>query len=268
MSTRSWLVSKASTHTVPSRPRLRIQLVGGAVTVEGHDAEEIVVSVAAVVGNPLEIVVEDALVSVLYPSIGWEGWVKRLMAFRSGDSAQLTVRVPRGTQVSVATVGAAVTLTDLAADCSVVSASGTLYAARIRGRASARTFSGAVTFDAHDGPVSIQTAAGAVAVQGTVPNLSVTTGSGGVRLRNTAGNAVVSISTLSGDIEASLAAAGLVLTARTVSGAVEVDGVSRRTSSGPGVVNLEEREHAEICWLTTNTVSGALRVQRAGADSM
>lgn len=268
MATRSWLITSPSAHTLPARPRLRVQLVGGAVSVEGHDGEDVAVEVAAVAGNPLEVVVDDTLVSIGYAAIGWEGWVKRLTAFRSGDAAQVTIRVPRGTQLSVATAAARTSLTDVSADCSLASASGSVYAARVSGRVSARTFSGAITLDEHDGPATIHTASGAVAVQGTVPHLSISTGSGRVRLRNTAGNSVVSVTTLSGDIEASLAAAGLVLTARTVSGAVDVDGVSRRTSSGPAVVSLDEREQPAVCWLTTNTVSGALRVQRAGSDSM
>ncbi len=268
MSTRSWLISSPQTDTVPARRHVRVQLVGGEVEVTGHDSDEIVLEVLEVVGNPVEVTLEDGMLSVGYPALGWEGWVKRLTSFRSSDRCRLRLAVPRSTGVTLATATAAATVTGLQADVSLNSAAGTVYASGLTGRASARTFSGPITVDLHEGPVSIQSASGTVRVQGSTAHAGISTGSGDVHLRNSAAGSVVSASTLSGSVDVLLPRTGLVLTARTVSGAVEVDGASRRTSSGPGVTSVDDRGGAEACWLTTNTVSGAVRVQRTGSDSM
>lgn len=267
MSTRSWLVSAPRTDTVPPRGHVRVQLVGGEAEIVGHDSDEITLEVLEVVGNPIEATLDDGMLSLGYPALGWEGWVKRLTSFRSSDRCRLRLAVPRETGVTVATATAAATVTGLAADVTLNSAAGTLYASSITGRASARTFSGAITIDLHDGPASVQSASGPVRVQGSTAHLGVSTGSGDVQVRNSAANSVITVSTLSGAVEVVLPATGLVLRARTVSGAVEVDGVARRTASGPGVTSVDERGGSEACWLTVNTVSGAVRVQRTGSDS-
>lgn len=267
MSTRSWLITSPRSETLPARPHLRVQLVGGDVEVVAHDSDEVALEVLEVVGNPVEVTLEDRMLSIGYPSLGWEGWVKRLTSFRSSDRARLRLAVPRGTAVTLATAMASTTATGLHADLSLTSASGTLYASDTRGRVSARTFSGPITIDRHDGPVSVQSASGTVRIQGSTAHVSVSTGSGDVHLRNATASSVVSVSTLAGDVDVLIPPTGLVLTARTVSGAVDVDGTSRRTSSGPAVVGVDERGGAEACWLTANTVSGAVRVQRAGSDS-
>lgn len=268
MATRSWLVTTPGTETLPARPRLRVQLVGGEAEVEGHDGDDVVLEFLEVGGNPVEVVLDDDMVSVGYPSIGWEGWVKRLTSFRSSDLCRVRIRVPRRTRIWVATATAASRVSGLQSDIQLHSASGTLYTAGVAGKATARTFSGAITLDRQDGPVTVQSASGPVSVQGTTAHLGVSTGSGLVRIRNAAPASVMTVSTLSGPIDVTLPRTGLVLTARTVSGAVDVDGVPRRTSSGPAVVGVDERGEAGACWLTVNTVSGALRVQRVGSDSM
>ena len=267
MATRSWLVSSPSTETLPSRPRLRVQLVGGEVSVEGHDGDDVVVEFLEVTGNPVEVVLDDALLSVGYPSIGWEGWVKRLSSFRSSDVCRLRIRVPRHTTVSLATATAAVRVERLVADPQLNSAAGTVYCDGVTGKTTARTFSGAITLDRQEGPVTAQSASGNVAVQGRTAHLGVSTASGKVSVRNAATASVMTVSTLAGSVDVTLPVTGLMLTARTVSGSVEVDGSSRRSSSGPTVVTVDERGAGDACWLTVNTVSGALRVQRVGNDS-
>jgi len=264
MATRSWLVTAPSTETVPARPSLRVQLVAGAVEVVGDEGEDIRLEFSEVSGNPVEVVLEDTRVSVGYPSIGWEGWVKRLTSFRSSDTCRLRIRLPRATAVSVATAAAEIHVSGVEADLRLNSASGTIYTSGVKGKVTARTFSGPITLDQQEGPVTAQSAAGAIAVQGAVAHLGVSTGSGGVRLRNAAPASVVTVSALSGAVDVTLPRTGLVLTARSVSGAVDVDGASRRTSSGPAVVSVDERGDAAACWLTVNTVSGALSVQRVG----
>ena len=268
MATRSWLISSPLTETLPARPHLRVQLVGGNVEVSGHDGGDIVVEVLDIASNPLEVVLDDAMVALGYPSIGWEGWVKRLTSFRSSDVCRVKVRVPRGTRVSLATAAAGIAVSDLGADATLNSAAGIIYTTGIVGKVTARTFSGAVTLDRQDGPVTVQSASGVVSVQGSSAHVGISTGSGAVNLRSSSPTSAITVSTISGDLDVTLPQTGLVLTARTVSGAVDVDGTSRRTSSGPAVVSVDERTSASACWLTTNTISGALRVHRVGSDSM
>jgi len=263
MATRSWIVPGPSQHDVEGVARLRVQLVAGSVTVLGHDAPHVRVDVAEVAGNPLELTVEGDRLTVGYPFLGWDGWVKRLRSYRSTDTARLTVHVPRATAVTVATALAEATVADVAEDVSLNTASGRLRVTGCRGAASLKSASGTVDVLGHDGPVRVSTAAGRTTLTGDLPRVEVSTVAGAVAVATSARTSMVDLSTVSGALTVSLpAGTGVSMTARTVAGPVRLDGTDRR-SPGLGATTVEDRTDGGICFLTTRSVSGSVDVTRA-----
>ncbi|WP_127131784.1 DUF4097 family beta strand repeat-containing protein [Georgenia sp. SYP-B2076] len=266
MATRSWIVPGPSTHDVEDVAALRVQLVAGEVTVEGHDAGHVQVAVEEVSGNPLELTVEDGRLTIGYPFLGWDGWVKRLRSFRSTDTARLRVLVPRGTAVTVATAVADAHVSGVGEDVSLSTASGHLAVSASRGAAALRSASGAISVQGHDGPVRVSTAAGRTTVAGQLPRVEVTSVAGAVDVATTSSASMVDLATVSGAMHVTLpAGTGLSLTARSLSGAVRVDGADRR-SAGLGATTVDDRSGADVCFLTTRSVSGALAVERRPAS--
>ncbi|MPV38477.1 DUF4097 family beta strand repeat-containing protein [Georgenia subflava] len=265
MATRSWIVPGPSQHDVEHVASLRVQLVAGAVTVVGHDAEHVHVEVTEVAGNPLELDVEGDRLTIGYPFLGWDGWVKRLRSYRSADTARLTVHVPRGTAVAVATAVADATVSDLTEDTSLITASAHLRVTGCQGATSLKSASGAVDVLGHDGPVRVSTAAGRTTLSGELPRVEVTSVAGAVSVSTTAPTSMVDLATVSGAMRVNLpAGAGVSLTARGVTGPVRLDGVDHR-AGGLSATTVEERSEAGICFLTTRTVAGSLDVTRMPA---
>ncbi|GAA4416782.1 hypothetical protein GCM10023169_12080 [Georgenia halophila] len=262
MATRSWIVSGPSQHQLDGVTRLRVQLVAGSVDVRTHDDPHVWVDVTDLRGNPLELTVENGRLTVGYPSIGWDGWVKRLRSYSSSDSARLTVRVPRGTAVTAATASADAYVADLAEDIHLNTATGALVVTGSRGAASLRSASSDITVSGHDGPVTATTAAGRVSLGGDLPRADVNSVSGFVEVRSTAQTSKVGVGTVSGDMLVALpAGTGVSLTARSLTGAVRLDGADRK-ASGFGATTLEDRTDGGICFLTSRSVSGSLDVTR------
>ena len=253
---------------VPGVGRLRVQLVAGSLDLGTHDAEHVRVEVLEVSGNPLELTQDGDALTVGYPFLGWDGWWKRLMSYRSRDRARLRVRVPRHVRVSVGTAVAEVTAVGLQEDVALVTAGGRLTLTGSRGAADLKTASGPVDVTDHDGPVRVGSASGRVHVDGAVPRVEVMTAAGAVTVRTTTPTSVVDLSTVSGAMTVRLPhGAGVSLTARTVTGAVRLDGTDRRTAA-PGTTTLEDRPGDQVCWLTTRSVSGGLTVVRHDAGAV
>ncbi|MFC7406342.1 DUF4097 family beta strand repeat-containing protein [Georgenia alba] len=262
MATRSWIVPGPSQHEITDVARLRVQLVAGAVEVRTHDAPHVWVDVTDVSGNPLEMTVEGDRLTIGYPAIGWDGWVKRLTSYSSSDSARLTVHVPAATETSVATASAAVAITDVAEDLRLNTAAGSVEVTGCHGAATIRSASGRVTVTGQHGPVTVSTAAGRARVDGDVPRASVTTVAGAVEVTTTAETSKVDVATVSGAMRVVLPpGTGVSLSARTVSGAVRLDGQDRK-STGFGATTIEERTEGGICFLGARSVSGDLDVTR------
>ncbi|TRW44041.1 hypothetical protein [Georgenia yuyongxinii] len=262
MATRSWIVPGPSAHDVEQVSALRVQLVAGRVSVERHDAPHVHVVVEEVTGNPLELAVEDGRLTIGYPFLGWDGWVKRLRSFRSSDTARLRVLVPAAPAVTVATATADAVVQGVTEDLSLTTASALLRATGCRGAVAVRSASGTVEVLDHDGPVRVSTAAARTTLSGLLPRVEVSTVTAAVAVATSAATSMVDLATVSGAMRVDLpTGSGLSMTARSVSGAVTVDGVDRR-ASGLAAATFEDRRGQDVCFLTAKSVSGALSVAR------
>ncbi|MFH5824114.1 DUF4097 family beta strand repeat-containing protein [Georgenia sp. AZ-5] len=268
MATRSWIVPGPSAHDVEGVTAVRVQLVAGRVLVEGHDAPGVHVDVEEVTGNPLELSAEDGRLSIGYAFLGWDGWVKRLRSYRSADTAALRVRVPRATHVTVATATADAVVSGLTEDVTLSTAGARVRASGCTGAVTVRTASGGVEVLDHVGPVRVSTAAGRTNLVGRLPRVEVTSIAGAVSISTTSPTSMVDLSTVSGAMHVDLpAGTGLSLAARSVSGAVSVDGVDHR-AQGLAAATLDDRRGTDVCFLTSKSVSGSLTVVREPATDL
>lgn len=242
---------------------VRVQLVAGGLELVARDEPGVLVEVTEVVGQPLEVSTEADRVSIGYPSIGWDGWIKRLAtAADATDRAAVRLHVGAGVTVTAATVSAAVTATGTTGDLEVSTASAGIVSSRTTGAVKVRTASGAVAIESHVGPVTIATASGAVDLDGELPRASVTTVAGDITVRHRGAAAVIGTTTVSGATRVHLpAGTHLELEARGVSAQVRVDG--HQHGSGFGVTKVEESGRGERVLLTSTTVSGEVVVDRA-----
>ena len=72
-------------------------------TVRQGETPGVHLEIDEVVGDPLEITSSPQELTIGYATIGWEGWAKRLGAYRSKDSARVSLVVGPGTALRVVT---------------------------------------------------------------------------------------------------------------------------------------------------------------------
>lgn len=266
MPSQSWIVASGLSVEVGETAQLRVQLVGGSVTITGRAEPGVAVEIDGVVGNPLEVTASPSEVTIGYPTIGWDGWMKRLAAYRGGDEARVSLAVGPSTTVRVAAVSTQVRMHEVMADASVATATGSVSCEGLNGSLTARTVSGRIVVAAHSGAVRVNTVSGEVAVAGDVPRLDLAAVSGRCEVTTTRGTSVVRAQTVSGGLDVNVPAlAGVDLKARTVSAPVMLDGVARRSGSGPGSVHVDERGTGEAAFIDVVTVTGPIRVSRGDA---
>ena len=246
MPTSSWIITGPQHLDIDALARLRVQLVHGAVEITGRAEPGVHVEILEVVGAPLEVTKEGDRVSVGYPSLGWDGWMKRLTSLRTPDRAVVRIAVGPGVEVTAATVAATITVRDVAEDVVAVSAAGATLAERTRGSVNAKTASGPVAVRDHVGPASVITVSGAVDLAGDLPRVTVTTVSSATAISLPAGT-------------------GIDLTVRAIAGSVRVDGVERRTASGPSTTTLAEPGAAGTSFVRIATVNGPVTVTLGGS---
>lgn len=265
MGTTSWIVPGPQTIELQHVDSVRVQLIGGRAEIEATDAPGARIEVSAVSGHPLEVRQEAGRLSIGYPFLGWDGWLKRLHSYRAKDTADVRVLVPRRATVKIGTALADVSVVGVWENVSIGTASGAVRVDGGRGIVDVKAVSGGVTIAGHDGALRVNTVSGAVNASGALPRAEASTVSGHVSIETTLMTSVINVNAVSSGVRVTLpAASGLVLTARTVSGRVLVDDVDRRSA---GVTSLQEKVGETGCWLSANTVSGTIQVRRGLQDA-
>lgn len=263
MPTQTWIAAADLQIETPPAEALRVQLVGGSVSVTGRAEPGIALEVSGVVGNPLEVTASPGELTIGYAAIGWEGWLKRLGSYRSKDAAHVRLAIGPDTAVRIATVTAAIEVSHLGADVTLTSASGPVRAERVVGAATARSVSGAIAIHDHRGTARATTVSGAIELTGDLPRVDVVTVSGAAAVTTERPTSMVRAQTVSGALAVTVPeGVGLVLTARTVSAHVSLDGEERRSSGGPGTVQVDERGDGEVAFVDAVTVTGPIAVRR------
>lgn len=265
MTTMSRIITGPDTVSYDDAATVRVQLVGGMLEVVPRDEPGVLVEVTEVEGQPVEIATEADRMSVGYPSIGWDGWIKRLTAAAErADRAVVRLHLGTGVSLIVATVSAPVRANGTTGDVDVSTASAPVVLRRTVGAVKVRTASGSVDVEDHHGPVAISGASGAVRLDGDLPKTTVTSVSGDVSVRHRGASALAAVTTVSGRVDLAVPAqAHLELEVRGVAVRVRVDG--REQGSGFGITRVDQAGAGHRFVATVTTVSGNVAVDRATA---
>jgi hypothetical protein len=250
----------------PDEPvrRLVVTVVAGRVDVVAHDDDSATVEVSSVGGRELQIRWEAGVLTVSHPELRWEGLLEGLRRMTQGhDRVEVTVAVPRGTQVRLGTVTAEGLLAGVHAPSDVRTVSGSLVIDGVVGRVGARTVSGRIDVRTASGALEGETVSGSLTVQGVLPELALKTVSGNLTVDLHGGPSQVSTTSVSGDLTVRIPHdAGYRLAARTVSGHLVADGV-RVGDRKPGSSSGQARDGDEAVRIDARSVSGDVTLLRA-----
>ena len=202
MSTESWAVAAPQTIEVEGVAGVDLRLQGGrAEVVADPAATGARVEVLELSEKPLQVSRDGDRLRIGYESSWFDSVVARVKSPRHGERAVVRVVVPP----------------DVAVDAGTVDADVEVSGSR---RVAVRTATGAVRTSGTTGPMSVKTVSGDVAASDHTGDLSASVVSGRVSLAGTLGR--VSLTTVSGAVTVSALSASPMITARTVSGALDV----------------------------------------------
>jgi len=204
MTTESWAVAAPQAIDVDGITGLDVRLQAGSAEVVADPAAVAVrVEVIEVVGHPLQVLHHDGRLRVGYEEAGIEGLFTRFKSMRDNDRAVVRVTVPTAVPVDVATVAARVDIRGASAT-KAKTVTGSVHVASSSGPLSVRTVSGETNVSAHTGDVAAASVSGSLTVDGALGRVSLQTVSGGVVVTARASTPLVTVRTVSGQVEVRL----------------------------------------------------------------
>lgn len=256
--------------------RLRLRIVGGRVDVVTHDDSPTArVEIDDVVGPPVRV--------------SWDGRTMRIVQGKDDDktsvlemirktleglgkaSARVSVSVPAGCDVDLATIGADLLATGLNAGVRAKTISGASTISDVRGETDISTVSGEVEVARATGRLSVNTVSGEVTVvDSTLPRAKVNTVSGAVTLDLLDADTEVKANAVSGDVTVRVPASGYDVVGTSISGAVIIDGhrFARTSGGAKGGETGRLREGDGRLRIRSNSVSGDVIVLRSSGNSV
>ncbi|GAB4084114.1 hypothetical protein GCM10028784_07440 [Myceligenerans cantabricum] len=264
MTTESWSVAAPQTIEVADTSSLTARLTNGRAEIVADPARTsgATIEVLEVSSRPLQVLAEHGKLRVAYDFPGIEGFVDRFRGLRDQDSAVVRITVPASAAVDVATVGAEATVTGSQAGVIVKSVNGAVVVTGTSGSLSVKSVSGAIVVSEHTGDVVVNQASGPATVSGGLGRVTINGVSGPVDVASSGTTPLISAKTVAGAVTITLDPGTPVnLRARSVTGKVTLDGTPLESSAQRTVV-VDHPEKGAVCYLSTNTVSGAAAVLR------
>ncbi|RZI94504.1 MAG: hypothetical protein EOO67_04485, partial [Microbacterium sp.] len=248
--------------------RLKVGLVGGQVDIVAHDEPGVRIEVHGVTVKDLRIEATGDTVEIDHAQLRWDNFLEVFRNFGSGGpKAEISVAVPRGTDVNLGVVSASALVSGLATDLRVSTVSGDVIIDGLVGDLSVNAVSGDVQVRGLEGALSANSVSGDVAATGTIRKASIDTVSGDMLVDSSGGIHAVTLNTVSGDASVRVdegLAANFVL--RSVSGRVTVDGVKRSSSTPTNYSDAVGELSSSFVDVRANSVSGAITVLRRAVD--
>jgi hypothetical protein len=136
---------------------LRVRLIAGSVAVLATDGKPSL-NVSSINGDPLDVTLEDGVLTITHENLTWEGLLKWLRPQR--PSATVTVTVPRKCPTQVGLVSATAVMSGICARASVKSVSGGITLDGVTGDVDANTVSGALEAQGINGKLNFNTVSG------------------------------------------------------------------------------------------------------------
>jgi DUF4097 and DUF4098 domain-containing protein YvlB len=266
MSTENWSITEPQTITVEGITSLRAGIVGGRLDVIVHDADNAVIEVSEVRGDPLAISLDNGRLEVRHQLHGLEGWFKNLMGTVAGTSenhAVVSIAIPREISVEIGTVSGDGLVSGTGPLTRLNTVSGSVLGDGTQGELHLSTVSGDVIARGHEGVLTAKTVSGEVTASGRLKDVRAKSVSGDLVFDAEGYCESLGVSTVSGDVTVRLPRdVGVDLAATTVSGRVVVD--DSRFTSFKGRLETILGPDLKLMLLRTNTVSGNVSVVHAG----
>ena len=260
-----WTVDAPTTLEFDDVTALHVRLIAGTVAVlASDDAPSLVVSDLS--GRPLQVSVEDGVLTVSYEQLSWDGLLQFLKPRK--DSAAVTLTVPAECRIQLGVLSASAIVSGLRSGASIKGMSGDITLDGVTGDVEAETMSGELAACDVDGAVHLKSMSGGLTLAGGVlDSLDATTMSGqvtaDVRL-NTAGG--IHVSTMSGDVTLRLPAdSDAEVRLQSTSGPVRTEFDSLRTFKAPASHTVRGNVGAGTGHVSVTTMSGAVTLLRGAA---
>lgn len=273
MTLQKWLIHPGETRVieVDDIRKLKVGMIGGQIDIVGHDEPTVRIEVHAVTGKNLRIEATGSEIEIDHPQLRWDNFLQVFRNFGAvGPKAEISVAVPRGTDLTLGVVSAGALLSGLSAGARVNTVSGDIIVDGIVGDVSANAVSGDVQIRGLDGALSANSVSGDVAATGALTKAAVDTVSGAMLVDSTGPVQSISLHTVAGHATVRLDD-GLPANyqVRSVSGRVLIDGVVR-SGNGAGPTTSFAGSTGELSQhfvdVRTNSVSGDLTVLRRVVD--
>ncbi|MFD1714918.1 hypothetical protein ACFSBZ_10595 [Amnibacterium flavum] len=182
MAQEKWFVDGPRVIDVEHVRRLKVGLIGGEITIIGHDDPGARVEVHSVSGKPLAVSIDGDRLEIDHPQIGWDNFLDVFGAFRDRARADVTVMVPHSVALKLGVVRASVLVSRLIGDASISTVTGEVVLDSHRGDAQFNAVSGEVSVRAHVGGISVNTVSGDVTASGEISRFACDSVSGAVFL--------------------------------------------------------------------------------------
>lgn len=272
MTLQKWIIHPGATRVidVDDIRKLKVGLVGGQIDIVAHDEPGVRIEVHNVTGKDLRIEATGAEIEIDHPQLGWDNFLQVFRNFGSGGPrAEISVAVPRRTELTLGVVSATALVAGLDADARVNTVSGDIIVDGITGDVSANAVSGDIQVRGLEGALSANSVSGDIAATGSLRAASIDTVSGSMLVDSTGPIESVSLHTVGGDATVRLdEGVPANYQARSVSGRVLIDGVVRSgsgslpTTSFSGSAGELSGSFVDVRF---NSVSGDLTVLRRAA---
>jgi hypothetical protein len=266
MAQEKWLIEGPKIIDLENVHRLKLSLIAGKVDIVGHDEPGARVEVHSVSGKPLKVSLEDGVLEVDHPQLGWDRVVDSLKLFRGNAKADVSIMVPRRIALGFGVVGASALIAGLTTDAAISTVSGDLVVDGLTGDLQLNGVSGEIAVRDHTGKIAARTVSGDITLSGDIRVVSADTVSGDVLTDVTGIPDEIRVNTVNGTVTTRLAH-GVPAQYRinTVGGKVRLDDaeISGVRGSYTGKYGSLEKH-----WLDfkANTVSGNISVMH-GASS-
>ncbi|SDQ61902.1 DUF4097 family beta strand repeat-containing protein [Microbacterium sp. cf332] len=275
MTLQKWIVHPGESRVIDIDDirKLKVGMVGGQIDIVAHDEPGVRIEVHAVTGKDLRIEATGEGVEIDHPQLRWDNFVQVFRNFGSaGPQAEISVAVPRGTDLTLGVVSASALVTGLEADARVNTVSGDIIIDGITGDVSANAVSGDVQIRELAGALTAKSVSGDVAAIGTLRAADIDTVSGAMLVDSSGPIQSVTLHTVGGDATVRLDD-GLPANyqVRSVSGRVLIDGAVR-SGQGAGPLTNFTGSTGELSGsfvdVRTNSVAGDLTVLRRPAPAV
>lgn len=272
MTLQKWIIHPGETRVidVDDVRKLKVGLVGGQIDIVAHDDPGVRIEVHNVTGKDLRIEATGAEIEIDHPQLRWDNFLQVFRNFGSdGPRAEISVAVPRTTDLTLGVVSASALIAGLTADARVNTVSGDIIVDGITGDVNANAVSGDVQIRGLEGALSANSVSGDIAATGALRAASIDTVSGAMLVDSAGPVQSVSLHTVGGDATVRLdEGVPANYQARSVNGRVLIDGVVRSgsgslpTTSFSGSAGELSGSFVDVRF---NSVSGDLTVLRRPA---